>query len=63
LGKFEEIVTTINDFYPLSIPLDIGVFGTEVVSITSKLDSVCKVGLNDPRNFLVGVNKFDIKVK
>jgi hypothetical protein len=63
VGKFEETVPTINDFYPLSIPLDIGVFGTEIVSISSNLNNVCKVGLNDPRNFLVGVNKFDIKVK
>ena len=63
LGKFEETLTEINDFYPLIIPVNIGVFGTEIVSITSNLNSVCKVGLNDPRNFLVGVNKFDIKVK
>jgi hypothetical protein len=63
LSKFEETVTEINDFYPLSIPLNIGVFRTEVVSISSSLKNVCKVGSNDPRNFLVGVNKFEVKLK
>ena len=63
LSKFQETVTEINDFYPLSIPLNIGVFETEVVSISSNLNNVCKVGSNDPRNFLVGVNKFEVKLK
>jgi hypothetical protein len=63
VGQFEETVTEINDFYPLNIPLNIGVFETEIVSISSNLNNVCKFGLDDPRNFLVGVNKFDVKVK
>ena len=63
LGKFKETVTEISDFYPLNVPLNVGVFETEIINISSNLNSVCKVGINDPRNFLVGVNKFDIKVK
>ena len=63
LSKFEETVTEINDFYPVSIPLNLGIFETEVVSISSNLNNVCKVGSNDPRNFLVGVKKFEVKLK
>jgi len=63
ISKIEETVTKINDFYPVSIPLNLGVFETEVVSISSNLNNVCKVGSNDPRNFLVGVNKFEVKLK
>ena len=63
LNKFEETITEIDNFYPLNIPLNIGVFDTEVISIASNLNNVCKFGLNDPRNFLVGVNNFDIEIK
>jgi hypothetical protein len=62
LGQFQEEITEIDDVYSVDIPLNLKVFETEVIKISSIGANECRVGENDPRNFLVGVNKFDVKL-
>jgi hypothetical protein len=62
LGQFQEEITEIDDVYSVDIPLNLKVFETEVIKISSIGSNECRVGENDPRNFLVGVNKFDVKL-
>jgi hypothetical protein len=62
LGQFEEEITQIDEVYSVDIPLNLKVFETEVIKISSIGANECRVGENDPRNFLVGVNKFDVKL-
>lgn len=62
LGKFEEEITQIDEVYSVDIPINLKVFETEVIKISTTGDSECRVGENDSRNFLVGVNKFDVKL-
>jgi hypothetical protein len=62
IGKFEEEITQIDEVYSVKIPLNLKVFETEVIKISTLGNSECKVGENDPRNFLVGVNKFDVQL-
>jgi hypothetical protein len=61
LGKFEEEINQIDEVYSVKIPLNLEVFETEVIKISAVGNSECRVGENDSRNFLVGVNKFDVK--
>jgi hypothetical protein len=62
LGQFQEEITQIDEVYSVDIPLNLKVFETEVIKISSIGANECRVGENDPRNFLVGVNKFDVKL-
>jgi hypothetical protein len=62
LGQFEEEITQIDEVYSVDIPLNLKVFETEVIKISTTGDTECRVGENDSRNFLVGVNKFDVKL-
>jgi hypothetical protein len=62
LGQFEEEITQIDEVYSVDIPLNLKVFETEVIKISTMGDGECRVGENDSRNFLVGVNKFDVKL-
>jgi hypothetical protein len=61
LGKFEEEINQIDEVYSVKIPINLEVFETEVIKISAVGNSECRVGENDSRNFLVGVNKFDVK--
>ena len=61
LGQFEEEITQIDEVYSVKIPLNLKVFETEVIKISAVGSTECRVGENDSRNFLVGVNKFDVK--
>jgi hypothetical protein len=62
LGQFEEEITQIDEVYSVYIPLNLKVFETEVIKISTMGDSECRVGESDSRNFLVGINKFDVKL-
>jgi hypothetical protein len=62
LGQFNEEINQINEVYSVDIPLNLRVFETEVIKISSIGESDCRVGENDSRNFLVGLNKFDVKL-
>jgi hypothetical protein len=62
LSQFEEEIIQIDNVYSVEIPLNLKVFETEVIKISASGDSECRVGENDSRNFLLGVNKFDVNL-